>query len=358
MKSIIIMAIAITKSLPATCFSSTIPDIEFSVSGTSASVDITVDGERIYLETLFPIGGKIRLRDLPNLLTPYARQSLAVDVSIKITEMTGSTSGSTSTVSTRVVYCKADICQGADAATVASFCDNHFLSILLGKKLTAERRLEYLHYLGSEAASVEARYSDGSSASFTAQKVAGNGKYTTIDVSPRFFMANGKTLMSYTVKAGNRTQEFLVDPSNPDCAPILLFVNSFGCDELVYCIGKHDVSPTYNRSSAFIDGLMRNYDIKETRLFKADTGVLNTPMANWLDDLFRSESVRVMNYMGGQMTPGKEVTITDSKSDNSNEDSFMPRFTFSYRYSQKNQNVLELGRAGRIFDNTFDNTFN
>ena len=104
--------------------------------------------------------------------------------------------------------------------------------------------------------------------------------------------------------------------------------------------------------------MLRNYRIKETRVFEANTGVLTVPMANWVDELFRSQSVYIVNFVDGFAHVGKEVVITDSKSDNSNDDDFMPSFTFSYQYAQRVQNVLQLDRAGRIFDNTFDNTFN
>ena len=55
---------------------------------------------------------------------------------------------------------------------------------------------------------------------------------------------------------------------------------------------------------------------------------------------------------------GKRVTISDSKSDNDNLLDAIPRFTFSYSYAQRQHNVLDMRRAGRIFDNTFDHTFN
>ena len=55
---------------------------------------------------------------------------------------------------------------------------------------------------------------------------------------------------------------------------------------------------------------------------------------------------------------GKEVVITDSKSDRSNDDAELPRITFTYQYAQRNHNVLQLYREGRIFDNTFDDTCN
>ena len=167
--------------------------------------------------------------------------------------------------------------------------------------------------------------------------------------------------MAYTVEAGSRSQRFEIDFSCPDCAPILEFYNSFGVWELLYCTGTHKVSPQYKRSSTRIKGLLCNYHIEETRNFMADTGILTTAMANWAEDLFRSDEVYVVNVIDGQITStdgGKLVAITDSKSEITNDIDFMPRFTFTYQYAQRMQNVLQLNRVGRIFDNTFDDTFN
>ena len=81
-------------------------------------------------------------------------------------------------------------------------------------------------------------------------------------------------------------------------------------------------------------------------------------MAAWADELFRSDEVYVVNIYGGEPVVGKQVTISESKSDNDNLLGTVPRFTFSYVYSQRQHNVLDMQRAGRVFDNTFDNTFN
>ena len=40
--------ITVTQSIPATCFSANIPDVEFSIGGYRAAVVMTVDGEEIY----------------------------------------------------------------------------------------------------------------------------------------------------------------------------------------------------------------------------------------------------------------------------------------------------------------------
>lgn len=352
-------------SLPAKCFSCSVPDIDFQIGQDNrAHVEMTAGNDTIYDEYLFPLNGIISLQDLSQLLEPYARQQLVVNLTISVTEESVDSEGTATTVatdstSTQVVFCMADVGIAEGVTTAIDFCNNHFLTILMGPKRTALGRLEYLHFVGTDKASVTATYSDGStSAPIPATVVGGNGQYTTLDVSPHRFTATGKTLTGYTVTAGSRSQDFDVLPESVDCAPIIAFDNSFGCQEIFYCTGTHTVDPTYKRSTMRRQGKLRNYQIEETRTFKADTGILNTAEANWLDDLFRSQCCYVMNVYNGSVARVKEVVITDSKSEQSNDDDHLTRFTFSYQYAQRNQNVLDLRRAGRIFDNTFDFTFN
>lgn len=330
-------------------FTSCIPDITISgVDGTSQEVTVSCDGDELLDESLWPVGGVITLSDLGELLEPYARKSLVCSVTV--------TAGNVSGTMT-VLYSMADV--GIDAE---DFYNGYFLSILMGTKVTARGRRELLWFYGSSTVEVTAEYDDGTIVGgLNATVVGGSSTYTCIDVSPDNYIAQDKQLLAYTVSAGNRRQRFEMDLTEPDCAPMLEFYNSFGVWEYIYCTGTHQVSPDYKRSQARIGGHLRNYRIEETRTFKADTGILSTAMANWADDLFRSDEVYVVNVENGQVASangGKEVVITDSKSDNSNDDDHLPRFTFSYQYAQRIHNVLQMNRVGRIFDNTFDHTFN
>ena len=329
-------------------FTSGMPDVEIAgTDGTPQQVTITCDGDELLSETMWPIGSVITLVELGKLLEPYARKRLVCSVKI--------TAGSTSATMT-VLYAMADV--GVDAE---DFYNGYFLSILQGPKLTAMGRLELLWYYGNDEATVTAEYGDGTTAIFDAVMATSTTQYSCIDASPDHYVNSDKQLVSYTVAAGDRSQQFNVDALRPDCAPILEFYNSFGVWELIYCTGTHKVSPDYKRSSARIGGLLRNYRIEETRKFEADTGILTTPMAAWADELFRSEEVYVVNVYGGSVEDrdeGKEVVITDSKSVVTNEDDDLPHFSFTYQYAQRIHNVLQLNRVDRIFDNTFDHTFN
>ena len=331
-------------------FSCSIPDVSFASAG-KARVVVAVGGETVYDEQLYPVDGTVTLEDLPGLVTPYARRQQTVALTVTAT---GEDGRQLYGDSAEVTYCQADF----GDETAEHFLQNHFLSILMGTRVTALGRLELLHVPGDDTATCLARYSDGTAQTFAPAVIQDGGHYRTLDVSPSAFTAGGKTLLGYTVTAGSRTQEYEIDLAGPDCAPILIFVNSFGLDELAYCTGIHRVDPSYKRSTAYIGRLQRNYRIDETRAFKADTGPLTMAMANWWDEVFRSDSVRVVNIYNGEPNVGKDLLITDSKSEYSNDDAEIPRFTFTYQYAQRNHNVVDLLRAGRIFDNTFDNTFN
>ena len=333
-------------------FSCSLPDVEIALSEgvTKARVSVSIGGSQVLDEEMYAVDGVVTLQDMSELVTPYARRGHTVVLLISVTEE----GQSAETMSCDVVYCQAEFCD----MTPADFLAGHFMSILMGTKVTAAGRLEYLHMHGTDTATCTARYSDGTTGTFSVSVVQSGTGYRTLDVSPDLFAASGKVLTGYTIAAGSRRQDFELDLRQPDCAPVVVFTNSFGLDELAYCTGLHKVDPSYARSMAYVGHKQRNYRIDETRSFKADTGPLTIAMANWWDDVFRSQSVRIVNFYEGHPNVGKDLVITDSKSELSNDDAELPRFTFTYQYAQRNHNVVQMLRAGRIFDNTFDNTFN
>lgn len=347
--------IIILSGLSGIYLSATLPDLTFTISGYRALIEIKADDDVLFNDYLFPFGGKITFSDLAELVQPYVQRRLIADLAITITEeFNNDDATETATLDATVVYCAADFC----ISNAESFLEEHYLSIFDGDRVTAMGRLEYLHYIGEETPTATAEYSDGSSICTSLELASTNGSLKTVDVSPDQFAVEGKTLTAYSIGAGARVQRYVIDFNRPDCAPILVFENSFGCDELVYCTGTHTVSPEFNRESAYINKVKKNYKIEENREFKADTGVLTFPTANWLDDLFRSKNVRLVNFYNSVATVGKEVIITDSKSEYTNDFDQLPRFTFTYTYAQRNHNVVDIRRGGRIFDNTFDFTFN
>lgn len=357
-------------SLPSSLFSGNIPDIEIYTSATRIEVKIyfeqgsaTIDTGKaspIYDECLYPDNDNaISVCELDQLIAPFAEQYLMGTLLVTATEQTADasgnyTDGTRQTTGSTVYYCSARV-----EETAAAFVANNFLTRLDGKRLTSMGRLEYLHYYGSDSPTCAAHYTDGTIKMFTPTQVGGADYYKTIDVSPGNFAASGKTLMRYVVTAGSRSQEFEIDFANPDCAPILAFTNCFGVQEIVYCTGTLESSPDIKYTQNYVKGILKTQSITQVRTMKADTGVLTFPMADWLQDLFTSKEIYLVEMVGGYPNVSEDpIAITDCKTSYTNDRDSLPRFTFDYRRATRNTSVIPIHREGRIFDTSFDFTFN
>lgn len=352
------------KQQPASfCFSSDIEDIVFTTRDKSGTIQLDIDTGsgrvNIFTETMFAgEDGTITLCDLPSLVDAYVRRHGEITLNCSFTD-----SSSTASINpVKVLFSRVDVGVSVEGVTALGFVQTHFLTILNGEKLTALGRAEMLSAYDCPSATAIAtvQRTSGNTESLTADFEASTteGKISDFDVSPSRIasllgLSEGR-LLSYTIEAGERRQGFRVVYDEVPPAPSLLFVNSFGCEEFLHCVGTHKKESKYDRSSARFTGRLRNYRIKEERLFTANTGWLTSAMADWADELFRSDNVCL--WVNGQR--GREVVLSDSKSEITNEDDHMPAFEFSYTYAQRIHNVMQPSRADRIFDNTFDRTFN
>ena len=340
------------------CFSSVVEDIVFGTKAGSGVLvlDVVAGGNRLNVltETMYPgTDGSVTVSDLGSLVEPYARQHLQVTVECSFTDTAGKAAVSPVTI----LFAMADV-----GTSASEFTQNHFLTILNGEKITARGREERLYAYGANKVTVtadmkmDAGYFLTKSTEVNASGTTGN--VSQFDVSPlrveEVVGLTGGTLLGYTVEAGSRRQDFRCVTDQVLPAPSLIFTNSFGCQEFIHCVGTHKKSSKYERNTARILGRLRNYRITEERQFTANTGWLNEAMADWADDLFRSEEV----YLWVDGMVGRAVVVSDSKSEITNEDDNMPAFEFTYTYAQRIHNVMQPDHAGRIFDNTFDHTFN
>lgn len=352
-------------------FSSQIPDVELYITQQRilATVKVTKSGDttQIYEEQLYPdLSGKICLSDLDVLIEPYANRWLLFELQVDIKEQqvgTDSIGGEvititdTRTLITTVVSCRANILN----MTAEQWCNKRFLTLMDGARTTAHGWQERLTFIGNDTATCTAYYSDGSSQQRNVPVVNALGDAVIIDSSPQNFTTSGKILMRYVIRAGERTQEYQVNQHpEPDIAPVLLFWNSFGVQEIAYCTGGFHQVSSFDRKQARIGRTKETYDMDEKESFKADTGVLTFPMANWWREVLRSKDIKMLTVYDGYVETGygKPVIITSEKSDLSNEADHLPRITFEFEYADRNHNIFDVRAEGRIFDDTFDNTFN
>lgn len=341
-------------------FSSFIDDIVFHTDEDSGSMALNVTRGNMSIsvleETLYPdLEGTVRVGDLSSLLEPYVREYGRVGLSCTFDD--DDTAAVVDGVT--IIYGRADV-----GGTATAFTEGHFLTVLNGPKQTAYGSEERLYAYGTDSQSVtvnaEVRMPDGTYDTLTAT-IAATG---TVDGVSQFDVSVlkivdaislvGGRLLRYTVSAGSREQVFEVVERLTPADPSLVFVNSFGCEEFLHCYGTLKREGKYTRSSARIRGMLRNFRIEEERLFTANTGWMNDDMADWAEELFRSDEV----WLWEDKQRGHEVVVSDSKSEVNNEDDFMVAYEFSYTYAQKVQNVMRKRKAVRIHSEQFEDIYN
>lgn len=336
-------------------FASEVPDIKISTDKDTVRLVVKLndnDGETIYDEYLTPYNGNITVTDVVGIIQPYLRKNLFQRFWILAT-VEDASSGA---------YLPAFFL--SEAVTLmtdtVSFINKQFLSVLDGVRRTAMGRKEVLHIITTEdtTATIRDYYTDGTYADRTVElevvKDAGDSnhhKYCRVDASP--VPADGKELYRYVVTVGERTQEYILDYDHEESNSVMMFINSFGMPEYLYVNGTIAGEPEYERSAAIINGVYRNYKIKETRFFNADTGFLTEEEESWVLDLLRSQEV----YICRNGEPWQEIAITESEAKSSTDMQTLNRYTFKFRIAQKRQSFVNFRTSPSIFTEEYTRVY-
>ncbi len=341
------MATLIT-SLPTICFPHEIDTLRIAATE-AVDVEIYVDNICILATTLSPVDGTATIEDLAPLLRDYAAEGLHSFGILVDTVQTGTT----------IIPCNFDT-----TATAAAFCTTHFLSPLTGEKPTLSTATEYLSLYAVEgtagSGSTEAQWyaADGTIATttqaLTAQFVT--GEISTIDVSPTALTppTDGAQLISYTVKVGERQQRYRLLPQSllANGSPVTLqFRNVFGCPDTFHLLGLVERTLKPTRQAAQVAGRYRNITVKAVPTYKAETGQLTAPLLPLLDDLCTCIQP-ITNTKNGV-----SLAITDCEVQTTTDPHALPTATITWR---ETVNVIgwQPRWAVRLFDETFDTTFN
>ena len=181
-----------------------------------------------------------------------------------------------------------------------------------------------------------------------------NGGPIEVDVSPMLFVKDMRgRLLSYEVRCGKRVARYRV-LDLPEADPAVVYLNCFGCWETFYFTGKKELTPSYTRSQARIGGKLRSYEIEEELSFKAMTGPLRQGAEDRVMDLVRSREVYLLNSDG---STGEELVVTDCDVKHSNDPSELPDLTVTFRYASTISGRVKVTPKPRVFDNSFDETY-
>lgn len=336
--------VTIQSTLNAIMFSSEFGRLSLLCPAASTTFSIRIGADEIFSQTYYPDSdGTVIIYDLDKLLENHISSRSAVTFSVD---------GSDAAI-VKVLPCSMAVPESAE-----TFTEDFFLTTATGERDTAADRYEALTMVCARVTEVTALCSYVDDAGDVSEKTVALGTFldfVRFDVSPRRFADRSLgRLIAYEIRAGKRRARYRVLANPPEADPALIFRNCFGTLETIYLTGARQTTPSYTRSAALIEGEFRNYDIEETMSFKAMTGPLRPGMVPVALDLARSKEVFLLDHDG---STGDRITITDVDVKHTNEDNSIPDFSFTYRRSDRRSALLDVNRPPRLFDDTFDDTY-
>jgi hypothetical protein len=330
------------------CFSSALKDIIIQ-SEEDLDVSFSIQGQDSFLlETYTPDSDeKIYIRDLVKLFLPYISKTTLRETFV--INITGKESETTETVTTTVLYGLAEINLDAE-----DFLNSNFLTLLPREKITYPEQKEFLSMivLESTVVTIKAKRQSGATETKTLNVTTLN-QVITIDVSAGVFN-DPETIDFIVVLADERKFTYFIRrPSAPD-APQFLFLNAFGVKETFIPAGVVFRENKYENQFGQFSGRYKKYNIELVKEYTANTGVMSEKTADWIEDMFMSKDVFLLTSSGIE----SEIAISDATVKRSTARDALPAYDIKYRLSKFNQHQYIIGNLSRIFDDTFDYSFN
>lgn len=324
---------------------------ELDILEADSHEDVTVtiadaSGAAVLNGTYIPVDGKVRVYHLYKLLSP-----MIAEVAATFRIAVGDESKTVHVVQSRLTVNE----------PAMKFLPSFFLSTVMSERDTSEKRKELLTLLPIEtslpAVIVVATYWNGSEV-VTVQRTLDielqDGEAAEVDVSAAQFvdLSMGR-LVGYTVTCGERRAAYRVRKL-PTAEVAMLMRNAFGAWEAVYFCGMTERAPEYTRETAPVNGSLRLYNIEETDMMKCWTGPLRPSGVALTRDLARSRDVVLLEHG----VASDEVVVTAVEVKHTTADSDISDMTVTWRRSSLVSARLVPVRTPKLFDDTFDETYN
>ncbi len=324
--------------------------IEIAAEKSSAKVTVLAGAEKIFSSTLFAYMGLIQFYDIRGIIEGYLlRQALTdADFSLAVEDETSTISSATFKVimSMRLV-------DDADAFVRDSFLTSRTSFIITHGQRQA---LSWFAPADETPLSQVAAVVKDESGNVSVENISSEsytpGIVNTIIITPESVEQNisqGKKLVAFTVRRGERMITFYVSEKKEDIA--FAFINSFNVTEYIYFPGVTQLKQKVERSEARINNKFVFYDQEVTQEYKVKTALLSMEEAEALNELYSARYAWVKN----QANNYNEVLITDDEVNITDADNEEIRAEFTYRLADNRRQLP--APVERIFTDVYQPTF-
>ena len=167
-------------------------------------------------------------------------------------------------------------------------------------------------------------------------------------------------LQSVTVRCGNRSATFFIDPALETNTPIF-YLNCFGITEHIALPRTTTVKVKTDRSLASVGKTSQFYDISTSKEYEVESGPLTSDECVQIEQMLTSSSVRIpygadcMKY-DTDFEALRKILITDYTCEFSDTDEKLNKVKFTWRFADNTPSV-DMPTTPGIFNQNFNPTF-
>ena len=231
------------------------------------------------------------------------------------------------------------------------------------KKITGPGRTEFVSFYGTGTVSayvVKKGITQDVAATYTVGPMDTADKMYRMNVSPDVIATlAGCTvpdLIYYNVyKNTDCIIRFTMDQRNYPVKRTFIFRNCFGAQESFTCIGDEESSRKWTREYGVRNNAQMQISRDQVNSIKVNTGPISLQSIEAIEDLLEADPLALLDEYGFQPI----VILEENFSSNSRRDE-LKSVDFTYRFASNNQRRTTYAafKKPRIFDPTFDDTFN
>lgn len=333
------MALSINTQIDAIYFSASLPEeINITVANENASVkvELYIDNTKEFETTLFAYGYYVKFCDIRTLIEDSIRASnnANADCYIKVIE------GSSNVTSNhfQVVMSQFD-----GIGTPATYLLSHFLTTRSAYRIsrTGKQTLSWFSYQGETITAKVNKIIENTATGITrtqevnqtAPTASTDGvlSYTFTVEDMESGLNTNDVLKGFTIQRGSRLMDFYITDETPEMT--MLFLNAFNVPEYAEFYAKTNEKQKVERTEAICQRQHLYYDHILEQTNEVETSLLTFEEAEWLKQFCYS---RYVALKVGTNT-NKEVLITDSTSEISDDKNAKNRLKFTWKFAKDTQ---------------------
>ncbi len=364
--------IKFTVYIPSLFLSSDLPDITIATDHEAVNFRISIYGNTLLEGLYYAFDGNIVVSDVIPLLEHY--MSGNTEMNFVDVHLEASSGDETAELDFPVLYC--------DKLTrlydPSDWLRENFLTLSHTRRLSPDGYINVSWYAANREGvmfRVYATFINDKGLRDTYQYAhSGNGQiahsngvlteYIMLDALRDLIIERKKIesliLQSVTVRCGNRSATFFIDPALETNTPIF-YLNCFGITEHIALPRTTTVKVKTDRSLASVGKTSQFYDISTSKEYEVESGPLTSDECIQIEQMLTSPSVRIpfgqdCSKYDTDFDALRSILITDYTCEFSDTDEQLNKVKFTWRFADNTPSV-DVPTTPGIFNQNFNPTF-